>query len=70
MSPNPAADLKALAAKFQTLAIGMELVTEAQRAAAAGPEAVDETLDARASLVREGAHVIARILRLDASTAP
>lgn len=53
---------------FRVLGIAMEMATEANRAAQAGPEPVDATLDARTSLVREGAHLIARIQRLDAET--
>jgi hypothetical protein len=65
-APDYSEILKPLTQSFQRLGLAMELVAEAERSAKAGPEPVDETLDARASAVREGARIIAAIQRLDA----
>jgi hypothetical protein len=68
-APDYSALTTSILQPFQVLGIAIEMATEASRAAQAGPEPVDKTLDARTSLIREGAHLIATVLRVDAERA-
>lgn len=61
--------LREAAEGFQRLGIAMEIATEAQRIAGAGAVSTDN-FTPRQTLIREAAHILGMVMRLDADAAP